>query len=129
MSVNGTLVEDKMLIFKGECAHFSFNKCPIYNDDGASAKFSPNSHETDKSAGSIHSRSCVVNTIVLVTFHPLSKAKETFFIPVMKNIFTIFHGPSEKRKALYSVNCILVSIVNLYICFAQCVEQDKNWFL
>ncbi len=25
-SVNGTLVEDKMLTFKGEYAHFSFNK-------------------------------------------------------------------------------------------------------
>ncbi len=36
--------------FKGECAHFSFNKCPIYTHDGASAKFSTNSHETDNSA-------------------------------------------------------------------------------
>ncbi len=26
MSVNGTLVEDKLRGFKGECAHFSFNK-------------------------------------------------------------------------------------------------------
>jgi hypothetical protein len=33
--------------FKGECAHFVFNKCPIYTHDGASAKFSTNSHETD----------------------------------------------------------------------------------
>ncbi len=50
MSVNGTLVEDKMGRFKGECAHFSFNKCLIYTHDGASAKFSTNSHETDNSA-------------------------------------------------------------------------------
>ena len=50
MSVNGTLVEDKMRRIKGECAHFSFNKCPIYSHDGASAKFSTNSHETDNSA-------------------------------------------------------------------------------
>ncbi len=35
MSVNGTLVEDKMRRFKGECAQFSFNKCPIYTHDGA----------------------------------------------------------------------------------------------
>ncbi len=49
VSVNGTLVEDKMRRFKGECAHFSFNKCPIYTHDGASAKFSTNSHETDNS--------------------------------------------------------------------------------
>jgi hypothetical protein len=40
-SVNGTLVEDKMRRFKGQCAHISFNKCPpIYTHDGASAKFS-----------------------------------------------------------------------------------------
>jgi hypothetical protein len=47
--VNGTLVEDKMRIFKGECEHFSFNKCPIYTHDGASAKFSTNSQEMDNS--------------------------------------------------------------------------------
>ncbi len=35
--------------FKGEREHFSFNKCAIYTDDGASAKFSTNSHETDNS--------------------------------------------------------------------------------
>ncbi len=46
MSGNGTLVEDR---FKGECAHFSFNKCPIYTQGGASAKFSTISHDTDKS--------------------------------------------------------------------------------
>ncbi len=51
MSVNGTHVEDKMRRFKGECEHFSFNMCPIYTHDGASAKFSTNSHETDNSAG------------------------------------------------------------------------------
>jgi hypothetical protein len=52
VSVNGThvIVEDKMRRFKGECAQFSFNKCPIDTHDGASAKFSTNSHETDNSA-------------------------------------------------------------------------------
>ncbi len=49
MRVNGTLVEDKMRRFKGECEHFRFNKCPIYTDDGASAKFSTNSQEMDNS--------------------------------------------------------------------------------
>ena len=49
VSVNGTLVEDTMRRFTGECAHFIFNKCPIYIHDGASAKFSTNSHETDNS--------------------------------------------------------------------------------
>ncbi len=49
MHVNGTLVEDKIRLFKGEYAHFSFNKCPIYILDSASANFSTNSHETDNS--------------------------------------------------------------------------------
>jgi hypothetical protein len=39
-----------------QCAHFSFNKCPIYTHDGASAKFSTNSQETDNSAGVEHQR-------------------------------------------------------------------------
>ncbi len=30
VSVNGTVDEDKMCRFKGECDHSSFNKCPIY---------------------------------------------------------------------------------------------------
>ncbi len=51
MTVNGTRVEDKMRRFKGEYAHFSFKKCPVYTHDGASAKFSTNSHETDYSVG------------------------------------------------------------------------------
>ncbi len=49
VSVNGTLVEDKMLRFKGECGQFSFNKCLIYTHDGASATFSTNSREMDNS--------------------------------------------------------------------------------
>ncbi len=49
MSVNGILVEDKKRGFKGEGAHFSFNKCPIYTHDSASAKFGTNSQETDNS--------------------------------------------------------------------------------
>jgi hypothetical protein len=49
VSVNGILVEAKMCTFTLESTHFIFNKCPIYNHDGASAKFSTNSHETDYS--------------------------------------------------------------------------------
>ncbi len=47
MSVYGTLVEDKMRRFNGECGHFSFIKCHMYTHDGASTNFSTNSHETD----------------------------------------------------------------------------------
>ncbi len=49
VSVNGTLVEAKMCIFTLESTHFIFNECPIYTHDGARAKFSTNSHETDYS--------------------------------------------------------------------------------
>jgi hypothetical protein len=45
-----TLVEAKMFTFTHESTHFIFNMCPIYTHDGASAKFSTNSHETDYSA-------------------------------------------------------------------------------
>ncbi len=49
MSVKGTLVEAKMCTFTLESTHFLFNKYPIYIHDGASAKFSTNSQETDYS--------------------------------------------------------------------------------
>jgi hypothetical protein len=67
MSVNGTLAEDKMRRFKGECAHFSFNKCPIYTHDGASDKFSTNSHETDKSVRAEIKENCIALLNVLST--------------------------------------------------------------
>ncbi len=51
MSVNGTLVEAKMCTFTLESTHFIFNKCPIYTHNGANAKFSTNSHETEYSVG------------------------------------------------------------------------------
>ncbi len=51
--VFGTLVEAKMCMhnctFTLESTHFIFNKCPIYNHDGANVKFSTNSHEMDYS--------------------------------------------------------------------------------
>jgi hypothetical protein len=54
VSANGTLVEDKMSTFIIESTHFIFNKCPFFTHDGASAKFSTNSHETDYSACVTH---------------------------------------------------------------------------
>jgi hypothetical protein len=60
MIVNGAVVEDKMRRFKGECAHFSLKKCPIYSHDGASNKFSTNSHETDYSAVAVRPAPAVV---------------------------------------------------------------------
>jgi hypothetical protein len=47
----GHFLKIKMRRFKRECAQFIFNKGPIYTHDGASAKFSTNSHKTDNSVG------------------------------------------------------------------------------
>jgi hypothetical protein len=38
VSVKGTHVEDKMRRFKGECALFRFNKCPIFAHEGATVQ-------------------------------------------------------------------------------------------
>jgi hypothetical protein len=54
VSENGTLVEDKMRIFKGEYALFSFNKSPIDTQYSASAKFNTNSHEKPKKGPSMY---------------------------------------------------------------------------
>ncbi len=43
-AVNGILVEDKMRRFKGECAHFSLNKCPIYTHGSANDFFKALTH-------------------------------------------------------------------------------------
>jgi hypothetical protein len=45
----GPLLKLKRRTFALESTHFIFNKCPVYTHDGASAKFSTNSHETDYS--------------------------------------------------------------------------------
>jgi hypothetical protein len=50
VSVNETLVKCKMCSFTPASPHFTFNKCPIYTHDGASANFSTNSYEADYSA-------------------------------------------------------------------------------
>jgi hypothetical protein len=41
----------KCVYSRVNCADFSFNKCPIYTHDGASANFSTNSQDTDNSVG------------------------------------------------------------------------------
>ncbi len=50
--INGTLVEDKMrTVHSRGSVHNLDSTCPIYNQDGASAKFSTNSHVMDNSVG------------------------------------------------------------------------------
>ena len=84
MSANGTLVEDKMRGFKGECAHFSFNKYPIYTHDGASAKFSTNSHETDNSVYNNHS-DCVSVSVGNSRGNDDFKDDHTISLPLCKH--------------------------------------------
>jgi hypothetical protein len=55
VSVNG-IVAVKMRTFKGECAQFSFNKCPIYTYDSASAKLSTISQETENGQQYMHKK-------------------------------------------------------------------------
>ncbi len=64
VSVNETRVEDKLCTFTLESTHFIFNKCPIYTHDGASAKFSINSRETDYSVGS---QGCHNGKVIFIT--------------------------------------------------------------
>jgi hypothetical protein len=65
--------------------------------------------------GFLHSCSCVVKT----SFGHIPSIEQSNL-----NIFTIFYGPSDKGKPLYSVICILVSKL---ISFDQCVfELGKN---
>ncbi len=59
---------------------------------------------------SFHSRSCMVKTS-FGHIPSIEQSKRDFFNSNY-NIVTIFYGPSDKCKALYSVNCILVSKVN-----------------
>jgi hypothetical protein len=77
MRVNGTLVDAKLCTFTLESMHFIFNKCPIYTHDGASAKFSTNSHETDYSAGNHNSNS---QKLELPRWWPSTAARETWII-------------------------------------------------
>ncbi len=75
MSVNGTLLEDKMHRFKGESAHFSFSKCLFYTHDGASDKFRANSHEADYSvAGKAAQRKLAPLSHIFDSTHLASKS-------------------------------------------------------
>ncbi len=77
MCANGTLVEDKMCRFKSECAHFNFNKRPVYTHDGAREKFSTNSHETDNSVGYMYTRG--KGELLAAVFLSIKSIIEEFF--------------------------------------------------
>jgi hypothetical protein len=66
----------------------------------------------------------------LVTFHPVSKAKETFYNNTLKyfsNFLWIFLYVNVKLCT--SVDCIYwCQWLILYVCSAQCVELVKKWF-
>jgi hypothetical protein len=60
--------------------------------------------------GYLFSRSCVVETRFLIP--SIEQSKRAVVITLILNIFIIFYGSSKKCKALYSVTCVFVSIVN-----------------
>ncbi len=72
MGVNWTLVEAKMFTFTLESTHFVFNKRPIYTDDGASAKFSTTSHETDYSAVTYAPTLLFLLTTIILPVSPIT---------------------------------------------------------
>ncbi len=92
MTVNGTLVEDKMRGFKGKCAHFSFSKFPIYTHDSASAKFSTNSQETD-------------NSVCNICMQHVKRSKQKTYLEKTvvfdKTLLTLekFHLENDKQRA------------------------------
>jgi hypothetical protein len=58
VSVNGTLVEDKKRGFKGECAHFSFNKWSTLYQERAvfgKMKMDPAKRAQTQNAGEVSS--------------------------------------------------------------------------
>jgi hypothetical protein len=74
VSVNETLVKDKMRRSKGECAQFSFNKCLIYTHEGTSAQFSTNSNEIDNNAVFVE-----IGKIAMRVMHPVRIIKGRFY--------------------------------------------------
>ncbi len=96
MSVNGTLIEAKMCAFTLESRDFFFNKCPFYTHDGAIAKFSTNSRETDYSAWLfIDEMHCGSHTQILINCLFSRTAKKTFFSS--KNLLFINNISKIKR--------------------------------
>ncbi len=96
-----------MRTFKGECAHFSFNKCPMYTHDGACAKFSANWPETDYSVerGTPKGKktwgfASVCNTCILYLQRQLDKNG--------KNIFTWYYVQQRKSGTTCTVLFLII---------------------
>jgi hypothetical protein len=82
--------------FKGECAHSIFNRCPIYAHDGASAKFSTNSHKTDYSAGGPKHTDPDLDFQQLVN-GPLRK-EEAFFLTFRRSSRTSYRCRARRTR-------------------------------
>ncbi len=72
---------------------------------------------------SLHSRSWIVKSS-FNHIQSFDQNKRDVFYNSNLIFFTIFYGPFEKWKALYSVKCILLVPLILYICFLLNV---LNW--
>ncbi len=105
--VNGTLVEDKVRRFKGECEHFSFNKCPIYTHDGASAKFSTNSQEMDNSVGILYCNAGSIHSFskrILLTWRKGQKSPEFTLQEMLSKMYILLTTKFLVEKRSFSWN-------------------------
>ncbi len=104
-SVNGTLVAAKMCIFTLESTDFIFNQCPIYTHDGASAKFSTNSHETVYSVDVLHNTS-QVRAVLHNTMHVRSVLHNTLQVRTVPHttmhVRAILHNTLQVRDVLHN---------------------------
>ncbi len=115
VSVDETLVEDKMRRFKSECAHFSFNKCPNCTHDDARAKFSTNSQETNNSVP-LAIRTVVANCKQIGQVWPRSFVQ-------MKVLFPSFSG--ERRP--YIIQILLLSVLYDNKFYHRNRNLKRNW--
>jgi hypothetical protein len=133
VSVNGTLVEDKMRRFKGECAHFCFDNCFIYTHYGASAKFSTNSPETDNSATNIYCNvlhckqrsfptyfflNFFLNFISFISYFHLIDSQ------ILHNIYFLDSPPSKYYPFLHSP--LISDIISFFTCSPLYITSTRT---
>jgi hypothetical protein len=98
----GYFFEAKMCTFTLESTQFIFNKSPIYTHNGARAKFSNNSHETDYSCRETNSFVTACNSFQLTydVFTFVVTPMFTFFINPFKLLIVHFVTRHKLRTPL-----------------------------
>jgi hypothetical protein len=140
VSVNGTPVESKLCTFTLESTHFIFNYCPIYPHDGASAKFSTNSQETDYSVDLVRYRVSTKHTsrlppdtkrffslshLMIVTWYRVFPPKKTRRLPYQLRRF--FHHSSRNKLSNSRSSLNVRLITKSKICSAVLAQDMKSY--